>query len=234
MKATTNNYARNPFIRAVVGTIALVVASLTLVSTASAQQELSVGPAQIVEGNAGQTNMVFTIESAEGTAGDLSIDYQTSNGTASAQAGDYTASSGTAVIPSSCRDQEMCHFAGIPDYAYVSVPVNGDLDVEANETFSVIFSFTNPAPGGVNGGVSESGSVWTFNGADSAEAIGTIINDDAPPPDGDGDGVPDSTDDCPTQAGPASNNGCPVVQPGDGDGDGVPDSTDDCPTLAGP
>lgn len=31
-----------------------------------------------------------------------------------------------------------------------------------------------------------------------------------PPPDGDGDGVPDSTDACPSVAGPASNQGCPV------------------------
>ncbi|MEY4134087.1 MAG: hypothetical protein RL386_437, partial [Bacteroidota bacterium] len=31
------------------------------------------------------------------------------------------------------------------------------------------------------------------------------------PPDRDGDGVPDSKDDCPLEAGPASNGGCPVV-----------------------
>jgi hypothetical protein len=31
------------------------------------------------------------------------------------------------------------------------------------------------------------------------------------PPDGDGDGVPDSTDRCPTQPGPASNGGCPAA-----------------------
>ena len=34
-----------------------------------------------------------------------------------------------------------------------------------------------------------------------------------PPPDGDGDGVPDATDQCPAQAGEASNSGCPVTQP---------------------
>jgi Ca2+-binding RTX toxin-like protein len=31
------------------------------------------------------------------------------------------------------------------------------------------------------------------------------------PPDGDGDGVPDASDNCPAQAGPASNGGCPVT-----------------------
>ncbi|WP_165821132.1 thrombospondin type 3 repeat-containing protein [Nocardioides gansuensis] len=60
-----------------------------------------------------------------------------------------------------------------------------------------------------------------------------------PPPDTDGDGLPDPSDACPTVAGPASNNGCPVQQPppdagGDADGDGVQDATDACPTVAGP
>ena len=32
-------------------------------------------------------------------------------------------------------------------------------------------------------------------------------------PDTDGDGVPNATDQCPTVAGPASNNGCPVTTP---------------------
>lgn len=35
----------------------------------------------------------------------------------------------------------------------------------------------------------------------------------APPPDIDGDGLPDSSDLCPTEAGPASNSGCPVGEP---------------------
>ena len=57
-----------------------------------------------------------------------------------------------------------------------------------------------------------------------------------PPVDTDGDGVPDSSDQCPTQPGPASNNGCPVPPPPpiDTDGDGVPDSSDNCPTVPGP
>ena len=38
-----------------------------------------------------------------------------------------------------------------------------------------------------------------------------------PPPDGDGDTVPDAIDDCPSQAGPVSNQGCPVTGGGDPD-----------------
>ncbi len=51
-----------------------------------------------------------------------------------------------------------------------------------------------------------------------------------PPPDTDGDGVPDHRDDCPTNtaaeiSGGVTERGCPV----DSDGDGVPDYRDDCP-----
>ena len=52
-------------------------------------------------------------------------------------------------------------------------------------------------------------------------------------PDQDDDGVPDATDSCPAEAGPASNQGCPLVI-ADEDGDGVPDAVDSCPTQPGP
>lgn len=51
-------------------------------------------------------------------------------------------------------------------------------------------------------------------------------------PDADADGVADIDDECPNEAGPASNKGCPI-QIADRDGDGVPDSIDDCPDQAG-
>ena len=73
----------------------------------------------------------------------------------------------------------------------------------------------------------------------------------APPPDSDGDGIPDNADACPNQAGPAGGNGCPAANPNppanpqpnppanpaapsDSDGDGIVDSSDACPTVAGP
>jgi hypothetical protein len=60
--------------------------------------------------------------------------------------------------------------------------------------------------------------------------------------DKDGDGVPDSRDQCPDIAGSPNNNGCPVLEiappqpppPADSDGDGLPDSNDQCPNQAGP
>lgn len=61
----------------------------------------------------------------------------------------------------------------------------------------------------------------------------TITPDDAGDPDTDGDGVPDSTDGCPSVPGPASNNGCPVIVV-DTDGDGVIDDDDACVDQPGP
>src|SRR4051794_12387573 len=51
----------------------------------------------------------------------------------------------------------------------------------------------------------------------------------SPPPDRDGDGAPDSQDQCPDTPGQYS--GCPP--PPDRDGDHYPDSSDECPDLAG-
>jgi thrombospondin type 3 repeat protein len=58
-----------------------------------------------------------------------------------------------------------------------------------------------------------------------------------PPPDGDNDGVPDATDNCPTTAnsdqtdtdGDGQGDACDA----DDDNDGVPDTGDDCPTVSG-
>lgn len=49
--------------------------------------------------------------------------------------------------------------------------------------------------------------------------------------DNDGDGIPDTEDECPNEAGPALNKGCPFP---DRDGDGVVDRFDNCPDEPGP
>lgn len=46
--------------------------------------------------------------------------------------------------------------------------------------------------------------------------------------DNDGDGIPNASDACPEEPGPAENNGCPVR---DRDGDGIPDDIDMCPEM---
>ena len=65
----------------------------------------------------------------------------------------------------------------------------------------------------------------------AGNVVGTAPSACAPPPDTDGDGVPDSTDQCPSQPAQTAN-GCPPPPPPDADGDGVPDSTDQCPNTA--
>src|SRR5690606_38989760 len=49
-------------------------------------------------------------------------------------------------------------------------------------------------------------------------------------PDTDGDGICDNNDACPEEAGPAENNGCPIL---DRDGDGILDEDDACPDTPG-
>lgn len=58
-------------------------------------------------------------------------------------------------------------------------------------------------------------------------------NGGTPPEDSDRDGLPDTEDNCPNEAGPADNGGCPVVVT-DTDGDGIPDTEDQCPNEEGP
>lgn len=60
-----------------------------------------------------------------------------------------------------------------------------------------------------------------------ASSVRVVLVD--PAPDGDGDGVPDPEDRCPSVPG-ASPSGCPP----DADGDGIPDDQDLCPQQAGP
>jgi outer membrane protein OmpA-like peptidoglycan-associated protein len=62
-------------------------------------------------------------------------------------------------------------------------------------------------------------------------------DDGCPDYDNDDDGVPDSVDRCPNTPGPASNAGCPILEPVadlDSDKDGVPDALDRCPNTPGP
>jgi type IX secretion system PorP/SprF family membrane protein len=52
--------------------------------------------------------------------------------------------------------------------------------------------------------------------------------------DADGDGICDKDDECPQEAGPKDNNGCPkFLEKKDIDKDGIPDEDDDCPNTIG-
>ena len=85
----------------------------------------------LTEGDAGVTNMTFTI-SYTGTKNNVSVDWATANGTATAGA-DYAASSGTATFTAAGATSQT-----------ITIPVIGDLLDEANETFTV--NLSNPQP----------------------------------------------------------------------------------------
>lgn len=102
------------------------------------------------EGDNGEQNLDFTIELSAAQENDVTVDYVTADGTATAGT-DYTETTGTATIP-----------AGDTSVT-VSVPVQGDLDLEDDETFTVTLS--NPSEGVIL----------------DAEATGTIVDDDTGP-----------------------------------------------------
>lgn len=69
-----------------------------------------------------------------------------------------------------------------------------------------------------------------FGGAVAAAAAVPLVAAAIPPPDTDGDGIPDKDDRCPNQPGTAKYGGCPIP---DSDGDGLNDEQDKCPNQAG-
>ena len=69
-------------------------------------------------------------------------------------------------------------------------------------------------------GDSNEGDKYNFIGLTYAAGFGAR--------DADRDGIPDESDECPTQPGPENTNGCP-----DADGDGVADKDDECPNEPG-
>jgi serine protease len=76
------------------------------------------------EGNSGTATKTFTVKISKALASDLTFDYDTMDGTATAGS-DYVAASGSGVIPAGSTS------------ATVNVTVNGDTDVEADESFSL-------------------------------------------------------------------------------------------------
>jgi chitinase len=89
--------------------------------------KLSVSVAGVVEGNAGTTPLGFTVTLTPTSLTDVTVDYTTANGTAIAGS-DYVATSGTLTIPAGQAS------------AAITVDVNGDTDVEPNETLTLSLS----------------------------------------------------------------------------------------------
>lgn len=99
---------------------------LTIQATSGAAPALTVNDVTVTEGNSGTTLATFTV-TRSAAVGTVSVAYATANGTATAP-GDYTPTSGTLTFGGSALTQT------------VSVPVVGDMEVEPDETFTLLLS----------------------------------------------------------------------------------------------
>jgi hypothetical protein len=88
---------------------------------------ISINDVAVAEGNSGQTAATFTVSLSAPQAAPVTVDFATADGTATAP-GDYASATGTVT------------FAPGDTSEPVTVLVNGDTDVELNETFFVNLS----------------------------------------------------------------------------------------------
>ena len=110
---------------------------------------LSIANASVTEGNSGTASLNFTVTLSTQASDNVDVAYSTSNGSATAGT-DYTAvSNGILTIPAGSTS------------ATIAVTVQGDTDIESNETFTLTLS-----------GPSANAAL------DTAVATGTIVNDD--------------------------------------------------------
>jgi hypothetical protein len=131
----------------------LLAGLIWLVSgSAGAQTTLSINDLSIVEGDSGTADAGFTVSLSAASTFTITVAYATTNSSATAESNDYEPRSGTLII-----------FAG-QTTGTISIPVNGDVSAEPNETFSV--NLSNPSNATIEDG----------------QGIGTIVNDDGPPP----------------------------------------------------
>src|SRR5262245_41813433 len=113
---------------------------------------ISISDVTLAEGSSGQTAFVLTVSLSEASSKQVSVKYATANGTATAGSGDFVGKSGTLM------------FAPGETSKTITVRVNGDTSVEADEQFFVKLSAARNAV------------------IADAQGVGTILNDDIPPP----------------------------------------------------
>ncbi|RIK82793.1 MAG: hypothetical protein DCC68_05345 [Planctomycetota bacterium] len=127
--------------------------------------DITISDVSIVEGNSGNTNLVFTVTLSNPVDADVVLNYATSDGTASAGS-DYIAKSGTITFarPVLVTDPFVTSQT-------ITIEIVGDTVIEPNETFTVTLS-------GLTAEGLENIAVFIMDGT----AIGTITDDDTPVP----------------------------------------------------
>lgn len=116
------------------------------------QPTISIDDPSVAEGNAGTTSLVYTVTLSNASYQPITVDFATANGTATLVDNDYVANSNTLTFTAGQTSKT------------INVTVNGDTNSEPNET--VLVNLTNPS----NATISDN------------QGVGTITNDDAPPP----------------------------------------------------
>jgi len=119
--------------------------------TVQAPSTLSINDASVTEGNSGTTVATFTVTLSPTSTQTVTVAYATGAGTAGAPS-DYLIATGTLTFAPGASTQT------------ISVTVNGDTTVEADETFVV--NLSSPTNATISDG----------------QGVGTIVNDDAAPP----------------------------------------------------
>lgn len=112
---------------------------------------LTIQPASVVEGNSGNTTLLFVVELSHPSYQPITISYESQDDTATVSGGDYLSTTGAMV------------FAPGDVSKSIAVTVMGDFVVEPAEAFHLV--------GSSAGGISNA----------TAQGIGTILNDDQPP-----------------------------------------------------
>ncbi len=113
---------------------------------------ISIDNVSLAEGNAGNTNFIFTVSLNKVVSTAVTVNFTTANGTAGA--GDYNTNTGMVTFPANGTGQTQT----------ITVQVIGDVVGEANETFFVNLTSIQGNPPNI-----------TF---DDAQGLGTILDDD--------------------------------------------------------
>lgn len=110
---------------------------------------ISISDVSITEGNSGTKIMTFTVSRSAGTAA-FTVNFATADGTATVAGGDYVSANGQLAFAENQASQT------------ISIVINGDVDLESDET--VLVNLTGASGGAIVDG----------------QGIGTIVNDDGP------------------------------------------------------
>jgi Ca2+-binding RTX toxin-like protein len=123
---------------------------------------ISISDATVTEGNDGTKDLTFTVSLNNASDDVVKVDYASADGTATA-VNDYLATTGILSFTPSDIIAGTTEFTPGETSKTITVKINGDTEIETNETFAL--NLTNVVGGSIG----------------KATGIGTIVNDDLPP-----------------------------------------------------